>query len=152
MSTLEAPQFLNPVLEGKLFSSYWQRWLKLLPTYLNPVVTYTPTITAGSGAFTTVSAVGRYRQIGKLIFIQITVTITTNGTAASSVVVTLPFASVNVVGVQHMLAGRADAISGKMLQGKVGTNQATLVILNYDNTYPGATGETLVISGFYEIP
>jgi hypothetical protein len=151
MSVLEAPQFMNEVLDGKQFSRYWQRWLSLLPTYLNPFVTYAPVITAGSGAFTTVSATGRYRIIGKLVFIQITVTITTNGTAATQVNVTLPFASVNVAGVNHVIPGRATAVSGKMLQGIVGVNSAVLAVVNYDNSYPGASGETLVLSGFYEI-
>lgn len=152
MSVLEAPQFLNPVLEGKLFSTYWQRWLKLLPTYLNPVVTYTPTITAGSGVFTTVSAVGRYRQIGKLIFIQITVTITTNGTAATSVIASLPFTSINVAGVRHILSGCEDGLSGVMLDGRIRENSAVVNIVDRDNVYPGANGALLVLSGFYEIP
>ena len=129
----------------------WIRWLQKLVALPEPFKTYTPVITAGSGAFTTVSATGRYRIIGKLVFIQITVTITTNGTAATQVNVTLPFASVNVAGVDHVMPGRAVAVSGKMLQGIVGANSSVLAVVNYDNTYPGASGEMLALSGFYEI-
>src|SRR5688572_24241006 len=32
---------------------------------------YTPTVTPGAGAFTSVSATGRYKQIGKLTFVHI---------------------------------------------------------------------------------
>ena len=52
--------------------------------------TYTPTVTSGSGTFTTVSATGRFKQIGKTVHLQVVVTITTAGTAASTLIATLP--------------------------------------------------------------
>jgi hypothetical protein len=52
--------------------------------------TYTPTITAQSGTFTTVSATGRYKQTGKTVVVVIDVVITTAGTAAQSLKATLP--------------------------------------------------------------
>jgi hypothetical protein len=47
------------------------------------------------------------------------------------------------------MSGTASAISGKQLQGIVDT-VGRISILNYDGTYPGASGETLIISGVYE--
>ena len=52
--------------------------------------TYTPTIGAQSGAFTSVSAAGRSKTIGKTVFVQITVTVTTVGSAAGYITATLP--------------------------------------------------------------
>jgi hypothetical protein len=118
---------------------------------LGALTPYTPVITSNSGTFTTVSAVGRYRQVGKLIFIQITISITTNGTAASFVKATLPISGVAAPSVEYCFAGRA-LVSGKMLQGNIGSGGGVLSLDNYDNTYPGADGETLVVSGFYETP
>jgi hypothetical protein len=53
--------------------------------------TYTPTITTGTGSITTLGTVGgRYKQIGKTVFVKVKVGITTNGTGGGSVQATLP--------------------------------------------------------------
>ena len=108
---------------------------------------YTPTLSAGSGAFTTASASGRYKQIGKTVFIQIVVAITTNGTAASNVTVTLPFAPNGWA----VFTGKEATANGKAMGGST-NGSATLFLTNYDNTYPGVNGATLVIEGVYEVP
>jgi hypothetical protein len=113
--------------------------------------TYTPTVTAGSGTFTTVAGTGRYMVEGRLVHVQIEVVITTNGTAATSVNATLPIASPNISTVARTLAGREVTSTGFMLQGTISANSSTCVIRNYDNTYPGASGRTLHVSGSYEI-
>ncbi len=110
---------------------------------------YTPTITAGTGSFTTVSATGRYLAIGKLVLVQIVITITTNGTAATSVKATLP--ALGNVASGYTMYGRANTVSGKALQGIVNFATALATIFNYDNTYPGASGETITMNGFYEV-
>ena len=111
---------------------------------------YTPTVEAGAGTFTDVSATGSYLVMGKTVFVRIRVTITTNGTAATYVSATLP---VNCAATPAIcvLSGRAGGVSGYMLQGVVSFSTPTLVrIYNYDNTYPGADGEIIVVSGVYE--
>jgi hypothetical protein len=107
--------------------------------------TYVPTITAQTGTFTTVSATLRWKQSGKTVFVSAVITITTNGTAATGVLMTLPAPpKVMTCG----FTGRANNITGKQLQAvSTGTS---IYIVNYDNTYPGATGEALFISGMYE--
>lgn len=109
--------------------------------------TFTPTITAGSGTFTTVSASGRYKQVGKVVYVSISIVITTNGTAATSVLATLPV-SANA-SAAPTFQGRGNVVSGKQLQAKA-ASVSQIAITNYDNTYPGATGETLLINGAYE--
>lgn len=101
--------------------------------------TYTPTITSGSGAFTTVSATGRYKQYGKTIHLQVDIVITTAGTAASSLIATLPvnsFASTGYTGV-----GRERAATGASCIGYITTSDAAHI-----NIIPMAGG-TIIASG-----
>ena len=108
--------------------------------------TYTPTVTAASGTFTTVSATGKYLQIGKLIGIQTLVTITTNGTAAGAVVFTLP---VTGTGSQFYAAGREIAATGLGLTCELSGSSGAIRLTN--NNYPGGSGYQLAITGIYEV-
>lgn len=53
--------------------------------------TWTPTITATSGTFTTVSATGEYTRIGNQVTVHLKITITNAGTASGQIKYTLPF-------------------------------------------------------------
>jgi hypothetical protein len=140
----------SPKAFGTMLNKLWQRLFTVLfPIFTNSIL-YTPTITAGSGTFTTVSASGRYTVFGKFVFIQITIVITTNGTAAGFVAASLPLFSVNAAGIIYYLLGRG-LVSAKTISGGIGSNSNSCGIVNYDGTYPGASGETLTVSGFYEI-
>ena len=56
--------------------------------------TWTPTISASTGTFTTVSVnLARYGRIGKLVYGQIDVSITSLGTASGILIFTLPITS-----------------------------------------------------------
>lgn len=122
---------LESLRTNVLYPGIWQSW--------------TPTITAFAGTFTTVSATGYYSKIAKVAPIIITVTITTNGTASGILIASLPF-SVDKITV---LSGRENASSGKMLQGLAYNSQVN--VYNYDGTYPGADGYTLYLSGFISV-
>lgn len=102
-----------------------------------------PVPTAGTGAFTTVSAELNQHRVGPAIHWDVTITITTNGTAASTIVVPMGFTAIK----EMVAAGRGAAVSGKMVQGLMAATSSNLVITNYDNTYPGATGERITLSG-----
>lgn len=106
---------------------------------------YVPVVTSQTGAFTTVSATGKYSQVGKTVNVQVVIAITTNGTAAGFINVTLPVTQNGI----FPYYGRANAVSGKMLQG-IGDGATTMSIVNYDNTYAGANGEVLEMAGVYE--
>jgi hypothetical protein len=109
---------------------------------------YTPTVTANSGTFTSVAATGRYLRMGKVVFLQMSINITTNGTAAGSVWATLP---VNQATSAMVIAGRETALTGKILQCLLnGAFIGFISIWNYDNTYPGGSGYVLSLSGSYE--
>ena len=109
---------------------------------------YTPTISAISGSFTTASATGRYKQIGKTCIVQVKGTITTVGTG-SGINITVPFTSANQ-GQTYTGAGRDDN-AGNMLQVRIGPNDTKLYILLYNNTNAAASGTIAMCSIVYEI-
>jgi hypothetical protein len=107
---------------------------------------YTPVATSSIGTITTVSAVGRYKKIGSVCYVSATVTITTNGTGAGIVNVTLPIAQ---SGASAVFSGRENGVTGKMLQG-IG-NGTYISVFDYVNSYPGVNGAQLIINGTYEV-
>jgi len=109
---------------------------------------YTPTVTPGSGAFTSATAAGRYKQIGRTVFVQIVVTITTNGTAGAYIDVSLPVA--NRSAQYQAINGVEVGQTGYALSGILLTLGAGLRIRKYDNTYLGGNGAILVMQGVYE--
>lgn len=110
--------------------------------------TTNPTVTAGSGTFTSVSASIRTRQIAKMVFFNLVVTITTNGSAAGSVnIASMPFVTGGAI---QVVTGREAGVSGAAITGTMNANSSALTIVKYDNSYPGATGATLVLTGSME--
>mgnify|MGYP007071592485 CR=1 FL=1 len=107
---------------------------------------YTPTITASIGTFTTVSATGRYKISHLKIDVVNVVTITTNGTAAGTVIITAP---VNIAGVTAWGAGRETAVTGAML-GTSKQSATAIGVRDYAFAYPGASGRVLNFGTSYE--
>lgn len=111
----------------------------------NSATAYTPVVTSGTGAISAYTATGRYFRTGQLVFVEIVINITANGTGAQNVQATLPF---NVGGTNSIFAGRENLVAGKMLQGQC--SGTSCFIVNYDDTYPGSSGAQLLLSGVYE--
>lgn len=108
--------------------------------------TYTPTLNCGAGALTTASASGRYRVIGKTVFFEIVVSVTTNGTCATNIGATLPFTATQAA---HIGSYNSSTLVGGF--GSVTVGDFTRVFLfKYDGTYPMGAAGFLVINGFYE--
>lgn len=107
-------------------------------------IAYTPTITAGSGTFTSVTGSGRYKKIGRMVHLDVTVTITTNGTAASYILATLPVTDSG----NFSVGGGITATTSLAMTALIFTNK--MLILQYDGTYPGADGVTIYSSITYE--
>jgi hypothetical protein len=61
-----------------------------VPTWAGAYTSFTPTVIAGSGTFTTASATSRYLIVGKMCHWFGRVNITTVGTASGSIILTLP--------------------------------------------------------------
>lgn len=108
---------------------------------------WTPSVSSVTGTITSASGSGAWYRVGRLITWHAVLIITTNGTGATAVQFTLP---VNSVGTSDNIgAGRNMTSTGKSLNV---TNLSASVaqVLNYDNTYPAASGDSLSISGNYE--
>lgn len=110
--------------------------------------TYTPTISSGSGAFTTVSATGRFKTLGKTVFVEIKITNTTNGTAASYIVATLPVAPA----ITNTYAISGFGGTGFLCAGNISTAVGgSCNIFKYDGTFPlVGGGDQVWVSGIYE--
>lgn len=108
---------------------------------------YTPTVNATTGALGAHSATGRYLLVGKTCFIGIEIVITANGTGAGSLSLNLPVAAFSTETVS--LNGREVAVSGKAVTSD-NTSAGGLRVVNYDNTYPGATGASIILNGVYQ--
>lgn len=108
---------------------------------------HTPTVTSVSGTITTVSATGKYTQIGKNVVVDMAITITTNGTGAGAVLATLPVVGASATRILGF--GRANVVSGKQLHAR-GNSTSQVGIYNYDGTYPGANTEVLLVTMVYE--
>jgi hypothetical protein len=109
---------------------------------------FAPTVAATSGTFTTASGALRYKQIGKFVHVEVIVAITTNGTAAGLISVSLPFVHI-ASGIQAVGSGREGTI-GYTAIAHIGSGGSTLFIEKYDNTYIGGDGRTISVSIVYE--
>ena len=113
-----------------------------LPAY----ATNTPTITAGSGTFTTVSATGRYDVWGKTVFYHVTITPTNIGTAATSVIVPLPFTTGGGIytGIAH------NVTTGVQLYCRAGSGVSSATVVTSTNTFPAVAGQPIAMTLIYE--
>lgn len=108
--------------------------------------TWTPTVTASSGTITTVGALAcAYEQRGNTITVRGDITITTNGTGAGAVLITLPATAKTNGGA---VAGREIVNGAGLIGGQCNGTQITLT--KADNSYPAADGARFVFSGVYE--
>lgn len=130
------------------------KWVKLsgtgntgwYPHFEGRWKSYTPTITAFSGTFTSVSATSSYTQIGKIIHYRVVVTITTNGTAAGVLIGTLP---VNSSTSNYPTGSGKSDTTNKALTMWISSATAFASQV-YDGTYPGSNGAVLRYAITYE--
>jgi len=110
-------------------------------------LTWNPTVTPGAGAITTLGTVlGKYWEDGKMVHFYISAAITTNGTGANDIRISLPF----TLGANNALAfGRESGATGAALTGTAASGGTTLIVRKYDNSYPGANGAVIEMSGFF---
>ena len=132
-------------------------WLKSLADALNGLLalfpggtssaawtSYTPTATAGSGAITSYTASGSSYQIGKVVFVRFTVTITNQGTGAGELIVTLPATAAS----PQFIGGIEIGLSDFNVTGLITSGAAHLKF--YDAATVINTNMQVVCSGVYE--
>lgn len=110
------------------------------------VSTWSPTLSAGSGTLTTTTVnAARYRRYGQLVFFLLDVTIDNAGTGSSSLIFTLPINATQVYAFQ----GKEIALTGSQVSGQI-ASATTATVTKYDNNTIIATGNRVIVSGFYE--
>jgi hypothetical protein len=136
---------------------YWLRYTTTGPawTLLTPVATqlaaggytaHTPTPLSTSGTLTSAVAAVRYQVTGKRTHLHGSVTITTNGTGATAIILDTPN---TIVGDNAHGSGRI-ASSNVALIIQANATQGGILIWKHDGTYPGADGAVLRFSIEYE--
>lgn len=113
-----------------------------------PMTPWVPAVVPGSGAITAVGAKNCwYYELEKMVYIEVDVTITTNGTGGVFVAISLPFSAGPAYTV---IPGREAGATGVMIQGTIAPASNQLSVTKYDATYPGGSGYRLHLSGWYE--
>lgn len=114
---------------------------------IRPVFTYTPTVLASSGTLTTASGAVDYHRVGNRVWFDVYINITTNGTGASTITCSLPFQIR-----QHACAvGNTSGATYQALFAQLFAGNNYMQITYSNGTYPGADGQTLVVSGSCEV-
>lgn len=109
--------------------------------------TYTPTITAEIGSFTTITTnAAKYTRIGKFCAVNLDFTITAIGTGSGAIYSTLPF---NASGNTGVGVGRETNVGGTMFYGAIFTN--VLQLRNYNATSPAVSGGRYPAIYVYEV-
>ncbi|MET4235521.1 hypothetical protein ABIA85_008832 [Bradyrhizobium sp. LA6.10] len=103
--------------------------------------TSAPVPTSTGGAFTSASSTIAYKKVGKIIYCEGSVTVTTVGAGSGSINVQLPFTLVRTI----TFAGRENAING-LVYGASITTAGVLSLLKYDNSTAIAAGATFPFS------
>ena len=109
---------------------------------------YTPTFNAATGTYTSASASGYYKTLGKTCFFKIQLNISDPGTADGCWNVSLPFGA----STSHLvmpIAGRNDT-SLVSLCCNINADGGSVQLRKYDGTFPGGV-VVLQAAGVYEI-
>jgi hypothetical protein len=112
--------------------------------------TFAPTITCVSGSVaggTYPAQLGRYKTIGKTVFISIDVMAPAG--SCSGGVATIAGLPVTAGSNIYMLVGR-DESTGKMVQGRIATAATAITVSNYDGATSPAGAGLIMLSGVYE--
>lgn len=105
---------------------------------------WTPTLTADTGAFTSIAAItARWSRTGKTVAFNITIQVTAVGTASGAIRFTLPTSPAN-----SFVAAATDTVVGNVLRAFYWGGYVR--ITKYDGTNPIAAGDFYVVTGSYE--
>ena len=105
------------------------------------------TITAGSGTIGAATGTIRYKFLGKTVFFNLSVTVTSVGSASAYLIVSgLPF----ITPTTSVATGREAQTTGALctLTSSAGTN--TAIILTYVNSFPISTTGNILFDGVWE--
>jgi hypothetical protein len=110
---------------------------------------HTPTCTVG-GAFTSATATGRYKAIGKIVHFIIVLTVTTNGPCGGVVNLGVPVQIGSAVGSAAMAIGVAPNNFANNLICLGSGGFPTIGCTKYDGSFPFTDASNYIITGSYE--
>jgi len=109
-------------------------------------VSFAPTVITTVGTITALGTIdAAYLRRGRLVFYNVNIHITTNGTGAGELVVSLPFSNQGPV---CTLAGRGGATNPVAQVTRIATSSFSARVTDYLGAYPGGTGFDVNFSGF----
>ncbi len=109
--------------------------------------TYTPTVSAATGALTSYTGSGYYTRIGRQVTLIANIVITNAGTGTGNCNISLPFTNNGSIVASGV--GRENAVSGALLQGAISAGATDVVVRKFDNTTPIATNAQIRINITY---
>lgn len=112
--------------------------------------TWSPTITAGGGAFGSMTIhAAKYLKLGRLVFLHFVIQITAIGTATNALISNLPFAIVtNAINADCMYGCNNSQATAAVVTIETGVPR--IVFRKYDGTFGINTSDTITIKGYYE--
>ena len=103
--------------------------------------TFTPSVSAASGSYTTVTATGKYVKVGRLVTIRMRVNITTNGTASNAMILgNIPFPTTDN---NDFGGGTREDVGTGYAYTCSGNGTTEIRIQRYDATYGLGDGQGL---------
>jgi hypothetical protein len=103
-------------------------------------------VTTQGGTLGSASATIRYQKVGRIVTFNAAVTITSAGSAAGYIGITMPFAAA----ANSSFGGREASVTGYALGATMPASQTLLSITNYNGATPAVNGALLNINGSYE--
>lgn len=115
------------------------------------MTSFTPTMTPGSGSFTTTTGIsGYYVKLGpKLVWCSMQGTVTNIGTGSGAVRFTLPFTATS--NHDHAVLGREPAVAGKLLTGNISPGGTTVDLYFDNNVSPIANNAKFIVTFAFDI-
>lgn len=144
--TITGARAIHNLFSGTFTRPYGDLQTDTLVWSLN-LETWTPTLTASSGSFTTTTAYGEYVREGQVIrIVQVQISITNKGTGASAMLFSLP-ADCAAVAPGGIGVGRESSLTGHMMS--VSFSGAAATVVGYANGDPIQNGASFILSGHY---
>jgi hypothetical protein len=109
---------------------------------------YTPTVTASSGSYTTINVQGAYQRIGKTCIVRVFVNVDNKGTASAGMNITLPFTGKNI---GQTGTGSENLVTGNTLTVILDPSATIAIVRKYDFTTAWNNGWGNAIQITYEV-
>lgn len=146
--TINISALANSGSSGNVLTSNGTAWLSQAPVSspTAPWAVWNANLTAGSGTFSNASVAALTTNIGKTVFIEARISISTAG-SASVPTLSLPIQAANSF---YVIPAQEVQSTGLLWQGVISPNANTVQLRNYLNSGTTADGTAIVINGVYQ--